>query len=154
MPSEFTGESRYRIDEKDRVPVPPEYRELLGPIAMLARGDDGQIDIFPRPHFDILLERLANSNSALYRRKARFMRAANSCVVDKSYRISIPEVLKEHANIGHDVVIVGNGDHFEMWNPDSWRAFYQDFVQHNAAVMDDLAAYTAGVSPSPGAAVQ
>jgi MraZ protein len=150
MPNNFTGESRYRIDEKDRVPVPPEYRGPLGAVAMLARGDDGQIDVFPKPHFDILLENLAGSNSALYRRKARFLRAANSCMVDKQYRISIPEVLKEHANIGHDVIVVGNGDHFEMWNPDAWKAFYQDFVKHNAEITDDLTAYSAGIVPERG----
>jgi DNA-binding transcriptional regulator/RsmH inhibitor MraZ len=32
----------------------------------------------------------------------------------------IPEELKDFANLQNEVVLIGQGDYFEIWSPDLW----------------------------------
>ncbi len=41
--------------------------------------------------------------------------------VDKAGRILIPQFLRESAGLVSDVIIVGAGDYFEIWSPETWN---------------------------------
>lgn len=136
----FTGEFDYNVDDKSRVLIPPKFREGLGSVVMLARGDNGEIRMYAKEHFDTTLRQLAELNTDAFQQRARFLRAANEVDVDKQYRIVIPSVLREHAGIGGRVIIVGNGPRVEIWNPDAWKMLYDAFVAENTKKGDDVQA--------------
>lgn len=143
MKYDFSGENDYSVDEKGRILVPTEYRSVLAEneIVMLARGDYGQIDVYPRAAYESVLRQLETSDSVRFRRKARFMRAATPCAIDRQWRISIPNGVREHAQIANRATVTGNRDHFELWHPDAWKRFWGTYVERNAQESDDLIAF-------------
>ena len=38
-------------------------------------------------------------------------------------RINIPALLREHSHLEKSCVIVGSGDHMEIWNEDAWDQY-------------------------------
>lgn len=136
----FRGEYEYNLDEKGRILIPARYREELSDVVALSRGGDGQINIYPKPFFDELERRVLESgDSHSFRLADRFLAAANECEVDRQGRLVIPPVLRRHANLGNEVVIVGNRDHIEIWNPELWQHTYQQWVANFRTDQDDHA---------------
>ncbi|MDD4877253.1 MAG: division/cell wall cluster transcriptional repressor MraZ, partial [Dehalococcoidales bacterium] len=42
--------------------------------------------------------------------------------IDRQGRITLPIPLKQHADIGDEVVIVGANTYLELWNKEQWEA--------------------------------
>lgn len=125
----FRGEQEYNLDEKGRILIPIKYREGLGEAVILARGGLGQINIYPKPFFEEMQQRLeASGESENFHLASRFLSAAIQCEVDRQGRILIPPVLRRHAKLTSEVIIVGNKDHLEVWNPEGWELTYNSWV--------------------------
>ncbi|MFV0240415.1 MAG: division/cell wall cluster transcriptional repressor MraZ, partial [Lacrimispora sphenoides] len=60
-----------------------------------------------------------------------FLAGATTCEVDKQGRILLPSVLREHAGIDKDAVLVGVGSRIEIWSKDAWIAAntYEDMEE-------------------------
>ncbi len=43
--------------------------------------------------------------------------------MDRQGRLRIPAELMELAKLSGEVMLVGVGDHMEIWNPDQWQAY-------------------------------
>ena len=48
---------------------------------------------------------------------------AEKLEVDKLGRILLPTLLKEYAAITRDVMVIGAGDHFEIWDTKAWKEY-------------------------------
>ncbi len=46
--------------------------------------------------------------------------------IDNQGRVTLPEYLKEFAQIQREITIVGVADRIEIWSKDCWNKFYQD----------------------------
>jgi len=136
----FRGEYEHNIDEKGRILLPVKYREGLGDTVVLARGGDGQINIYPKAVFVDMERRLEESGDSEHvRQTARFMSAAIEYEVDRQGRLVVPPTLRRHANLNSEVIIVGNRHHVELWNPEQWLQTYDRWVTSNRANPDDNA---------------
>ena len=49
--------------------------------------------------------------------------AAEVCMVDKLGRIVVPEQLSKHSGLGPEVVLIGAGDHLEIWDKHAWTDY-------------------------------
>ena len=121
----FLGEYRHSIDNKDRLTIPARYRELLDEGAYILRGLDRNLMVYTSKAFDILSRRIFQMNTAdpLARTLRRLVIGSASRVeIDKAGRILIPEFLCQKAGIlcDHEVVLVGQGDYFEIWSSEEW----------------------------------
>lgn len=126
----FRGESEYTLDDKGRLLIPIKYREELGEIVTLARGAFGQINLYTRALYDEMLKFAQESEeSGAFPNATRYLAAGVECEVDRQGRISVPSLLRRSAKLGSDVVIVGNIDHLEIWNPDLWLESYDHWVR-------------------------
>jgi MraZ protein len=136
----FRGEYEHTIDEKGRVLLPVKYREELGETVILARGGDGQINIFPKAHFDAMERRIEESADApAVRNTSRFLSAAIECDVDRQGRILVPPTLRRHAKLSSEVVLAGNRHRVEIWNPEQWLQTYDRWVEQVRESKDDPA---------------
>ena len=125
----FRGEYEHNIDEKGRVLLPAKYRDELGDTVVLARGGDGQINVFPKAHFDEMERRIEETGAtAGIRNASRFLSAAIECEVDRQGRIVIPPTLRRHAKLSSEVIIAGNRLRVEIWNPEQWLQAYERWV--------------------------
>jgi MraZ protein len=120
----FTGEFRHSIDPKGRLIVPSRLRdELNDDRVVLTRWPDGCIAMWSGPGWDQFETRLLEQSrsDATARAVVRAIAAsAHQDVVDRQGRISVPQNLRDHADIGRDVVVVGALDHGELWSPARW----------------------------------
>jgi MraZ protein len=136
----FRGEFEHNLDEKGRILLPVKYRDDLGDTVVLARGRDGQINVYPKTVFAEMERRVEESGDAEYiQQTARFLSAAIECDVDRQGRIVLPATLRRHANLNSEVIIIGNRHHVEIWNPEEWLRTYDRWVTSGRANPDDNA---------------
>ena len=120
----FTGEHEHTIDDKGRLTLPSRIRDSLSGGIVLARGLDGQIDVYPRPVWDSVVQaRLAELDPLS--REARelrrfFFAGASDTEPDRQGRVLVPAPLARHARLEKDVVIAGVDDHLEIWDRQTW----------------------------------
>ncbi|MGB9743359.1 MAG: division/cell wall cluster transcriptional repressor MraZ [Minisyncoccales bacterium] len=115
----FSGEYIYLIDEKKRLAVPVKFRALLGKKAVLTRGLDQCLFLYPIKEWKKLAQKIANLPLAQAdaRSFARLMLGgAMEVAFDSLGRILIPEYLKKYANLKKKVVLIGLYDRIEIWD--------------------------------------
>jgi len=119
----FRGEDEHTIDAKGRVFLPVRHRDELGQTVFLGRGMDGQVNVYPQEVWEDMAQRLSQANQARseIRNASRFIFAAIDCELDRQGRIRIPASLRRYADLGSDVVILGNNDHVELWSRERWQ---------------------------------
>lgn len=122
----FIGEYKHTIDEKGRLAIPVKFRQDLARGAVVTRGLDASLFLFPKEEWDKLAEKLAGlplgqSNSRAF---ARLMLAGAMDVdVDKQGRLVVPEYLRRYAGIAKNVVVAGLYNRLELWDTERWEAY-------------------------------
>ncbi|HOE69811.1 MAG: division/cell wall cluster transcriptional repressor MraZ [Anaerolineaceae bacterium] len=121
----FFGRYEHTIDEKGRITIPSEYREVLGDSVYVTQGFDGNLQAFHIQIFERLSEQLRSigflsPNSRLLRRL--LFSNAKQINFDSAGRILIPAFLRETANLEATAMVVGMGEFFEIWMPERWQA--------------------------------
>jgi len=121
----FIGTYEHTIDEKSRLTLPARFREAMGEGVVLARGLDGNVAVYPGETWTTTVEARISALDPLSReaRELRrfFFSGAAESKVDRQGRILVPAVLTRHAGLERDVVVAGNYDHLELWNPAAWE---------------------------------
>ncbi len=121
----FASEFAYAMDDRGRVPVPPEYRDDLGHKLILKAGEDKCVDILPLRAFERLAQRVTGGGDnfdAAYRLRLRaFYRSVKPVAIDAQGRIPVPQKFRDDYNLNGRVVVVGVGDHLELWSPEGWE---------------------------------
>lgn len=116
----FQGTSALALDAKGRVTVPSRHRELLMSLAegqlTLTKHPDGCLMVFPRPvwaDFRAKVEALPMSASGW---KRMFLGSAMDVEIDSGARVLISPELRAAAGLAHDVLLIGMGNHLELWD--------------------------------------
>lgn len=121
----FLGQFETTFSGKNRIILPKKFRlELKEAIVYIIEGYDGGIwgfgvEEWAKEVKKRLAEELTSAKGRLERRI--FFSSAESCVLDGQGRFIIPEVLVLRAGLKEQILIIGAGDHFEIWNPDSYQ---------------------------------
>lgn len=119
----FLGSYEYRIDAKGRVPLPPKFREKLKQGLVLSHGLEKCITIYPISEWMKLAESSSSAtpSRSKERRINRFKFAtAFSLEPDAQGRIALPIPLRQYAEIGENVVIIGANNYAEIWSEKNW----------------------------------
>jgi len=121
----FLGEYQTKFSGKGRIVLPTKMREELGgKLAILSRGFERCIFGFSpegfEEEFKRQLEISATEERARYLRRYLFS-GSESVELDAQGRIIIPSTLLDFASVKEEVVIIGAGDHFEIWNSKFWK---------------------------------
>ena len=119
------GEYEHTIDEKNRLTLPARFRDAFREGAVVTRGMDRCLAVYPRGAWERLaesrlaeLDPLSSEGRALTR---YFYAAATEAEPDRQGRILIPPRLGEYAQLERDVVVAGVRDRLEIWNRETWR---------------------------------
>ncbi|MFA5071965.1 MAG: division/cell wall cluster transcriptional repressor MraZ [Candidatus Paceibacterota bacterium] len=122
------GQYNYNLDPKKRLTIPTKFRNVLSEGAVITRGIDGCLFLYPQKQWNELADKLSKlplsqSNARSF---ARVMLAgAMDVKVDSLGRILIPDYLKEYAKLNKSVVIAGLYDRIEIWDEDAWKKYGQ-----------------------------
>lgn len=122
----FMGEYQHTIDSKGRVSMPAKFREELGDRFVATKGLDKSLFIYPMEEWQRLSQKLRSLpfTRADARAFARFFFAgAVECETDKQGRVLLPQMLREHAKINKDVIIIGVSTRVEIWAKEVWEEY-------------------------------
>lgn len=124
----FIGEYTYSIDEKKRLAIPSKFRKIIGKKAVITRGLDQCLFLYPMKEWKKLVEKL--SQLPLAQSDARgFVRlmlaGAMEVNIDNLGRILLPDYLKEYAGLEKKVVIAGVLNRIEIWDLKRWEEYKQ-----------------------------
>ena len=124
----FIGEYNYLIDAKKRLAIPPKFRKILKQKAVITRGLDNCLFLYPQKDWDVVAKKLSQLplSQADARGFARIMLAGAMDVnLDGMGRILIPDYLKTYAELSKKVVIAGLYNRIEIWDARRWREYKQ-----------------------------
>ncbi len=120
------GEYNHNIDDKGRVSVPAKFREDLGISFIVTKGLDNCLFAYSKEEWTKFEEKLkslplTNPNARNFIRF--FFSGATECEIDKQGRINIPQSLREYAELGREVAIIGVSTRVEIWNREKWNNY-------------------------------
>lgn len=129
----FLGEYHIKFTGQGRIVLPKKFRQKLeGNSLVLSRGFEGCIWGFTVSGWG--KEAGKQTEVSATDRQARDLRrylfsAAEEVELDGQGRFVIPKQLLSYAQLESEVVLVGTGDHFEVWSPPSWQKLVDTFMK-------------------------
>lgn len=129
------------MDAKRRLAIPSKFRKELGEGAILTRGLDNCLFIFPSKYWMPFAEMLAGLSMAKQdtRSFARlFLSAATEVEFDSLGRILVPERLKKYAGLKKSVVVAGLFNRLEIWDEDKWNDYKLTLEKNSDSIAEKL----------------
>lgn len=122
----FLGEYQTKFSGHGRIVLPKKFRKELSGIneIVLSRGFEGCIWGYSPETFKKEADKqLAISATEIEARNLRryLFSGAEETVLDTQGRFVISKALLEYAGLSQEVVLIGAGDHFEVWKPQKWN---------------------------------
>ena len=71
---------------------------------------------------------LPTMNNQTRRIKQMLIGHADDCEMDGNGRLLLPATLREFAGFGKKLVLVGQGDKYEIWDAELWAAHQESFL--------------------------
>jgi MraZ protein len=125
----FRGVNILSLDAKGRMAMPSKYRERLqtvgnGQVVVTLDMSDPCLLIYPMTEWEDIerkLVRLPSLNKQAVRLKRLLLGHASECELDSHGRILLPPTLRELVHLDKHVVLLGQGNKFEVWDEQAWN---------------------------------
>ncbi len=120
----FYGEYQVNFSSPGRLVLPKKIRELLkGNVFVLSKDFDNCLSGYDKEDWESRAKNLSQSslidNSNID--KQRFIFSSISYLeIDDQGRFVIPKNLLNYAELKDQAIIIGVGDHFEIWDKNKW----------------------------------
>ena len=120
----FLGEYQHTIDEKGRMAVPIKFRNDVASGAVVTRGIDKCLFIYPKAEWEKLAGKIANlsllqTNSRSFSR--HMFANAMDVELDKQGRVMLPDYLRSYADVKKNVAVAGLYNRIEIWDAGIWE---------------------------------
>ncbi len=122
----FIGEYSHNLDDKGRLAIPAKFRSLLKEGAVVTRGLDDCLFLYPKKQWNELAGKLSQLpiSQAKARAFSRLMLAGAMDVdFDSQGRITLPEYLRGFAGLKKKVTVAGLFDRLEIWDEQKWSTY-------------------------------
>ena len=125
----FQGATQVNLDAKGRMSVPTKARDPLtqgGTVGLvLTAHPEGCLLLYPQPAWEPIRAKVMafpslDRQSNLWKRL--LVGFAEDIAPDSAGRLLISPVLRDYAHITRQVMFVGQGSHFEIWDLEAWNA--------------------------------
>lgn len=123
----FLGEYKHNLTKGNRLAMPAKIRnEIKGSEVVLARGFEECILGFEKDTWEKMsateLSKPVSEHDARKVRRQLFA-GAQLIEIDPQGRVVVPKSLLEHSHVNTEAIIIGAGDHFEIWKPELWQNY-------------------------------
>ena len=122
----FQGASSLSLDAKGRLSVPTRHRDVLSATAAgqltITKHPHGCLMIFPRPEWEAFRQRIAQLPMSAQWWKRIFLGNAQDVEMDAQGRVLIAPELRAAAGITKEAMLLGMGNHFELWDAATYAA--------------------------------
>lgn len=141
----FQGHSNTTIDEKGRIIIPAKFRKHILPeangILSVTLGRDNCVWLFPSYEWTKVLQTVQNTNpytndEVLMRRQMLFQ--ADELSIDTQHRVLIPQELLKITGIKKDILLIGQIERIEVWNPAAYDKYLKESSESYEGVMQKV----------------
>ncbi|CCF84413.1 division/cell wall cluster transcriptional repressor MraZ [Nitrolancea hollandica] len=138
----FLGRFSHTIDTKGRLAIPVRFRNTLGNDAVITRGIDRCLSLYPMDTWQPFAEKVSalsvsDPDARTFRRMV-FAEAAH-VEFDRQGRILIPPELRTYAGFDRDVIVVGMNTYVEIWSPEQWDSQATMMEREGSSIAQRLA---------------
>lgn len=124
----FRGINSISLDEKGRFAIPKRYRESIADASenqMIATIDlhSACLLIYTQNEWETIerkLMALPNMDPQARLVQRMLLGYASEMEMDGQGRILLPTLLREHAKLGKQAILLGQGNKFELWSQEAW----------------------------------
>ncbi len=137
----FIGEYNHNLDSKGRLAIPAKFRSSLKKGAVVTKGLDNCLFLYSKEQWQKMAEKFAALpiSQAKARAFARHMLAgAMDVEFDSQGRITLPEYLREFADLGKKLVIAGLYNHLEIWDQIAWNKYKKQAEKNSNDIAESL----------------
>ena len=124
----FRGVNALNLDIKGRLAIPTRYRDEIVRLAnghmVITVDRDHSLLLYPLPEWEEIerkLVKLPSFNAQARRLQRLLIGHATEVELDGNGRILLPPPLREFAALDKAVVMIGQGNKFEIWNETRWN---------------------------------
>ena len=121
------------LDAKGRLSVPARHRDVLTAMAQgqltITKHPEGCLMVFPRPAWESFRDKIAALPMSAAGWKRIFLGNAMDVEIDASSRVLISPELRAAAGLTKDVMLLGMGSHFELWDAARYAAHEAEVMQ-------------------------
>lgn len=123
----FKGASKLNLDAKGRMAMPARYREDIAQACagqfVVTVDQDRCLLIYPEEVWKKILDKLIELPSAdrqVKKLRRLLIGYATDAELDSAGRIRITQELRDFAGIDKAVILIGQGNKFELWDEARW----------------------------------
>lgn len=136
----FLGEFTHKLDSKNRIMIPSEFREDLSNNFYITKGPEKSLVIYTEEEFIKQSERLDSlevqnkKNRAI---KRLFFSSTVKASLDKQGRVLLNKNLRDYSDIKEEAMIIGNNSTIELWDRANWKAYIDEVEVNLSDIMDE-----------------
>ncbi len=138
----FRGINAINIDGKGRLAVPTRYREALSSsLVVTIDTEETCLLLYPLTQWQVIednLQRLPSFNAAARRIQRLLIGHATDVGLDGNGRVLLPPILRDYAQLDKRVVMIGQGNKFEVWDETLWQSRRGQWLADEASKEDGL----------------
>ena len=142
----FRGINAINIDGKGRLAVPTRYRDALGSqegasLVVTIDTEETCLLLYPAAQWQVIednLQRLPSFNAAARRIQRLLIGHATDVELDGNGRLLLPPLLRDYAHLDKRVVMIGQGNKFEVWDEVLWQSRRDQWLADEASGTESL----------------
>jgi MraZ protein len=142
----FRGVNNINLDAKGRLAIPTRYREELKETCacqlVVTVDRDKCLVVYPLHEWEAVeqkLVRLPSLNKQAKRLQRLLIGHATDCEMDGQGRVLLSAPLREFAGLSKKVVLIGQGNKFEIWDEAVWDQRRSEWLEEESLEdLDDL----------------
>ncbi len=145
----FRGNYEYQLDDRNRVTIPPRYRDDFAAGGILTPGVERCIQLYTQEGYEQearTLQQVPGASQAGRMARRAFFGSAFDVQKDGQGRVLIPAKLMAYAGRATEVVGVGLESCLEIWDRQAWAAQEPELAATRLAVLNKLGEW----GPAPG----
>lgn len=127
------------VDAKNRFLLPAGIKKQLQEnetVFMMRRGFENCIELFTAEKWNQEKARFSTLNeydTKVRELKRKLIGSATQVEMDAAGRLLLAKELKEYAGITKDIMIMGQLDHFEIWDISKYEKIFEDYSSDSLA---------------------
>ncbi|WP_312565343.1 division/cell wall cluster transcriptional repressor MraZ [Comamonas sp.] len=129
----FQGASSLNLDGKGRLSIPTRHRDALISQAQgkvtITKHPHGCLMLFPRSEWLLFRERIGQLPMSAQWWKRIFLGNAMDVDMDGTGRVLVSPELRQAVGLDREVILLGMGNHFELWDKATYEAHEAQAMQ-------------------------
>ena len=132
----FRGVTSLNLDAKGRLTLPTKHREAMALVCsgslVLTAHPHRCLLVYPQPAWEPIQAKMSalssfdKHSSGLQRLLVGF---AEDVILDNAGRLLVSPELRDFAGLSKEVMLVGQGSHFELWSKEAWCTQLEQVMQ-------------------------